>query len=426
MIRFTSLLTALDGAAVCIFGVVLSAAFCDIRWTARKRWFLVLSTVLMLGLQAVFYFGGGYNAAQSAYPLITHLPLVLVLYGLSGQGLWALVSVLTAFSCCQLRRWLALVLCLPFPGSVLALDIAQLLLTFPILLVLLHFAAPSVRSLAGWPRSLQLQFGILPALCYGYDYLTQVYTNLLADGNPAAVEFMFFVTCASYLVFLLRLTRQQRESWELEQARNSLNLQVRQAVREIEALRQSQRTASTYRHDLRHHMQYLAACLENGRTDQAQEYIHSVCSGIEASRVTLYCENEAANLILSAFAGRAKAADIGFRAEASIPQSLPLPETDLCVLLSNALENALHACQEQKALGRAADIALSAYQKNGRLFLQLTNSCGPDVAFVQGLPVTDRPGHGLGVRSICTIVEQHGGLSSFSAQNGRFTLRVAL
>ena len=105
--------------------------------------------------------------------------------------------------------------------------------------------------------------------------------------------------------------------------------------------------ASTYRHDLRHHLQYLSACIENGRTEAAQEYIHSVCAEIEASKVNVYCENEAANLILSSFAARAQHDGIDFRVHAAIPLILPLPDSDLCVLFSNALENALHAGQHQ-------------------------------------------------------------------------------
>ena len=63
---------------------------------------------------------------------------------------------------------------------------------------------------------------------------------------------------------------------------------------------------------LRHHMQFLAGCIENGRTEQALGYIRSVCSEIEAGKVTAYCENEAANLIFSAFADRAAKAGVQF------------------------------------------------------------------------------------------------------------------
>ena len=141
-------------------------------------------------------------------------------------------------------------------------------------------------------------------------------------------------------------------------------------MREIEAMRESQRKASTYRHDLRHHLQYLSACIENGRTEAAQEYIHSVCAEIEASKVNVYCENEAANLILSSFAARAQHDGIDFRVHAAIPLILPLPDSDLCVLFSNALENALHAGQRQKQAGKPAVVETTAYEKNGRVFVR--------------------------------------------------------
>ena len=39
---------------------------------------------------------------------------------------------------------------------------------------------------------------------------------------------------------------------------------------------------------------------------------------------------------------------------------------------------------------------------------------------------TDPPGHGIGVSSICAIVERYGGLYSFSVREGKFVLRVSL
>ena len=204
---------------------------------------------------------------------------------------------------------------------------------------------------------------MIPLLSYLFDYFTRIYTDLLSSGNQAAVEFMPFVCSLAYLGFVLHTTQEQQLRSQLEQTRNSLNLQVAQAVREIEAMRESQRKASTYRHDLRHHLQYLSACIENGRTEAAQEYIHSVCAEIEASKVNVYCENEAANLILSSFAARAQHDGIDFRVHAAIPLILPLPDSDLCVLFSNALENALHAGQRQKQAGKPAVVETTAYEK---------------------------------------------------------------
>ena len=97
----------------------------------------------------------------------------------------------------------------------------------------------------------------------------------------------------------------------LREAQKSLDIQLTQAVREINALRESQILASRYRHDMRHHLQYLSACIENGQEEQAQAYIAGICEEIEAQKVQRYCENEAANLILSAFVGRAEKEGIG-------------------------------------------------------------------------------------------------------------------
>ena len=142
--------------------------------------------------------------------------------------------------------------------------------------------------------------------------------------------------------------------------------------------------------------------------------------------MTTYCENEAANLIFSSFAGRAESCGVPLNIQAHIPQLISVAETDLCVLLSNALENALRACRRMKAENGPAYIEVTAREKNGHLFLQFVNPCPEGIQFENGLPVTHAEGHGIGVRSIRAIVEKYKGLSDFSVQDGRFILRVSL
>lgn len=412
--------------SVGIFGIILSAAFCDIQWTRQKGLVLAGSIAVILMFQGIIYFWVDSNIVEILYPFITHLPLTILLSVLSKKCLWSAVSVLTAYLCCQLRRWLALLIVAIFSGGTMMQNTVELILTLPILVLLLRFIAPSVRSISHYSTSVQIQFGLVPLLYYGFDYLTRVYTNLLLKGTLVAVEFMPFVCSAAYLIFVVHASTAGRIRSQLEQTQSFLNLQIEQAVREIEALRTSQQKAKTYRHDLRHHMRYLSSCIENKRFEQAQEYIYEICSEIEETRVITFCENEAANLIFSSFAGRAKDAGISIKINAQISQNIPISESDLCVLISNALENALHACQRQKENGSSATIEVSAYEQKGKFFLQLLNSCDSEVIFEQGLPVTDNPGHGIGVRSICAIVEQYNGIYTFSLKDGIFILRVSL
>ena len=420
-------MTLLNDAAVGVYGMILSAAFCGITWTKGKKWIYGLSMAAILLAQAAVYgMTTDLQLLKLLYPLVTHMPLVLVLAILERKLLWPTISVLTAYLCCQLRRWLALLLTALMSGGAEVQTAAELALTLPLLLGLLYFVAPAVRTIAGYKPAMQVRFGLIPAVGYLFDYLTRIYTDLLAQGTPAAVEFMPFVCCVAYLAFVLRSSAENETRLRLEQTQENLHLQVTQATREIASLRESERRASTYRHDLRHHMQYLAGCIENGRTEQAQAYIREVCAEIESQKVRVFCENETVNLILSAFAGRAEESGVPLRVRAEVPHFIPVAETDLCVLLSNALENALHACQRLRQTGEPCDIELVVYEKSGKFFLQVTNTCPPGVTFEKGLPVTREPGHGIGVRSICSIAERYNGMYSFSEKDGRFVLRVSL
>ncbi len=414
-----------NSVAVSLFGIVLSAAFCNISWTPQNKKRFLLCTALILSIAGIVYIGIDPNIGRYFYPLHTHLPLALALCWLSREKLWPFISVLTAYLCCQLRRWIALVVIAMFAGGDTMQYITEMIVTLPLLFVLLK-AAPAIRSVSQYSIAVQLQFGIIPALYYAFDYITRVYTRLLTSGSPVVVEFMPFVCCVAYLIFLLHASKEQTARIRLEQLQSSLNMQVNQAVWEIDALRESQRKTRAYRHDLRHHLQYLSSCLKNGQYEQAQNYIHSINQEIEASRVTVYCENEAANLILSSFANRAAMQDIPMSIHAVLPDVLPIAESDLCVLLSNALENAIHACRKD-ADGIPGHIEVQTYEKQGKFFLQVSNDCRRPVQFDDhGLPVADRPGHGIGVHSICSIVERCGGVYSFSVQNGLFILRISL
>lgn len=422
----SALISLLNDFSVSFFGSFLSAAFCDAFKNRKKRWMFWCYMVVMPLLQGGVYLVWNAEVLRQIYPVVVHLPLFFLLWLMTGKRLWPLISILSAYLCCELRRWLALLVVAVLQGGDMMQDICELFVTVPLLLLLHHFFSPVIRPLSASPVKRQCIFGLVPAVYYLFDYGTRVYTDVLYSGGAAAVEFMPFVCCLVYMAFLIyHSTREQTEN-ELQQVKKSLDIQLTQAVREINALRESQTLAIQYRHDLRHHLQYLSACLENGQTEQARAYISGICEEIESQKVRNYCENETANLILSSFAGRARQAGIAMKIQGRLPAQLPVSDSDLCVLLSNALENALHACQPFADANEPCDIDVQVYERESRIFLQVTNSCKSEVRFEQGLPVSDRAGHGIGVQSICAIVQKYNGVCTFLTKDDRFILRLSL
>ena len=59
-----NVLTVPNGIVVALFGIVLSASFCDICWTKRNRIVLAAGTAAILLLQGAITFGASWDAMQ--------------------------------------------------------------------------------------------------------------------------------------------------------------------------------------------------------------------------------------------------------------------------------------------------------------------------------------------------------------------------
>jgi len=106
-----SLLELLNGCLVLIFGLFLSVHISGGWAYARQRRSIMLLYLIFLAIQAVLTMRFGMAFVQRIYPLIVHVPLVLILIIAMKRRIdIALFSVFTAYLCCQLPGW---VLCSP-------------------------------------------------------------------------------------------------------------------------------------------------------------------------------------------------------------------------------------------------------------------------------------------------------------------------
>ena len=200
--------------------------------------------------------------------------------------------------------------------------------------------------------------------------------------------------------------------------------QLKQAEAEMASLRQAEAQAAAYHHDMRHHLTAIDGFLSAGNLQQTREYIKTVRTDFEVITPKRFCENELVNLLCSSFFAKAERMGARLKVEADVPALLPVSDTELCALLSNGLENALNAAETQNESRRWVEFYCGV--RLDKLLIEIRNPHSGEIVFRDGLPVSDRPDHGYGCRSIRTITESYQGLCEFSAENGIFTLRVAL
>ncbi|MBO7739014.1 MAG: ATP-binding protein, partial [Oscillospiraceae bacterium] len=106
------------------------------------------------------------------------------------------------------------------------------------------------------------------------------------------------------------------------------------------------------------------------------------------------------------------------------PDSFEANESELATALSNAMENAINACEKLPQENRFIEVkALSKPQ----FIIMVRNSFAGNVEFdAHGIPQSAEEGHGFGTRSIAAFCTKVGGYYEFKAENGVFTLFMHL
>lgn len=369
------------------FGATVAVSFAGMPNTRKNYLALVCFISVSFILQIVCLGTWGMAVTLKIYPLLSHLPVVLfiVLY-LKRSWLVSLTSMFISYLCCQPPRWIGAVAGDAFK-SVSMDHIGYIVTAFLMYYLLQKYVVNSARHLMERSVKACMLFGAMPAFFYLFDYATTVYTDFLYTGARAAVQFMPFVTSAFYFVFVLFYYNETKKQASIQRELDMLDSQLRQAQTEFASLKQMQDNAATYRHDMRHHFALLQGLAQGERIEEIKEYLQTAQSDMDAITPIRFCENETVNLILSSFASKAKRWEITFTFEAKLPDSLSFCDTELCSLLSNALENAIQA-SKNIADNNERHIRLRMYSKNNKLCIDIRNRYQAEPVFDQGLPVS--------------------------------------
>ena len=423
--NIASALDIFNYGLVLIYGLVLDVAIAGGCETARQKRVILCLCPAFLLIQSLGWLTLGEAGVKQIYPIIVHLPLVLILVTVLKRS-WgvAIVSTCTAYLCCQPPRWGSIAV-EALTHSAVAADIVYILLICGIFCLLRRYFVAAAYSTMTYSRWALLLFGSLPCTYYIFDYATTVYSDALYSGIQALNEFLPTALITFYILFLpaFHIETQKRSNAEVQ--RSLLEVELKQSQQEMDSMRASEMQTAVYQHDMRHHLNMIGGLLAAGQSQQAQDYIQKVQADVESITTRRFCENETVNLLCSAFAQRAERSGVQLQVDARVPGDLPISDTELCSLLSNALENALRVAGGLEPPARRV-VALYCGIRLGKLLIEVRNPYDTPPVLRNGVPVTDEAGHGYGCRSIQAIAQRRGGLCQFLAEDGTFLLRVML
>lgn len=425
MINAESILNILNYAFVLFFGITISLCLADIPFSRNKKTYLL--TYLIFGVaQIVFYLLLGESALYKCYPFLIHLPLIfLICFVLKNNIHVSMIAVLSAYLLCTPRKWFGTLIASFFSNDPNIFNIAAILVTIPLLFLVIRYMAPYITKLKYESQTVLLLFIVLPLSYYVLEYCFTVYTDLLHTGGAVIIDFMDSFLVVLYFILSILTIEFSSQRNQAEQEKILLATAASQAQKQLQQLSHSEKQSAIYRHDLRHHIQFLQECIREHQFDQAMQYMSDITASLDNIVVKKYCANEAINLILSSYIDQASEQQISATVSVTATDFSRFQIPDLCSLLANALENAIHACIEIPSTD-ARHITLKIYEKNNLLCINMANSYQKEPLFKDNIPVSGYSGHGIGVQSIISVIEKYHGVYGFFASRGEFRFQASL
>lgn len=420
---FIQLLSFVHNLTTLLFGIFISAFFLGVKQNRRN----ILRLFIFFSFEGIIYITCflllGKDITNRLYAGIVHLPLVLFLtlyykYSLLSSG----ISVVSAYLCCQLSNWIGIVI-LSITDALWCYYVSRVFITCISFILLSKMVCRTTEIIfCREDRELYI-IGFLPSVYYLFDYMFTKLSDFLYSGSKAVVEFMGFSFCICYLAFLFVYFREYETRQEMNRYNNLMEIQLSSIMKEIEQVKHNKQSLSILRHDMRHHLNLIMTQLQNNNIKQAVDYIIEISDTYDDTVITVYCKNEMINSIVSIYYSRFVDKEIALNCNISVGSSLPCPDIAICTILSNALENALHALEEENT---EKWVSLTISQKENHLLLRIENPIVRPPHFVDGIPVSRRKGHGLGVKSIVYYTEMLHGQCQFSVSNRIFLLRIII
>jgi sensor histidine kinase regulating citrate/malate metabolism len=252
-------------------------------------------------------------------------------------------------------------------------------------------------------------------LAFDYQYVVLEedgsFEYLLSHWQLLAMHLLGLVSLFCILFSYKKLQQNFRLCTELsllEQEEHSLNQYVEEAKTRYD------RTKS-FRHDIKNHIEVVKNLLQSGKLEEAVSYIEDMDDMAENMSFPCSTNNPVVDILVENKLGIAKSMGIDVDCSLLLPYPCGLKDIDICIILSNALDNAIQAVKRLDA-GMEKYIQVSGRIQGDFLMMEVENSFHGKGAFKKG----------TGLSNVKKVAEKYGGAMSIETQENKFVLHVLL
>lgn len=236
------------------------------------------------------------------------------------------------------------------------------------------------------------------------------------------ISVIFILFCMFQIIFYF-IAKTVVGKIETEKKLHIYKIQAEQ----YQAMKSYMENTKKLRHDFKHTANTAIRLANDGKTSELVEYLNSYNKSIDSlNKQYIFCKHSAANAILSYYAEIAQQNDIKTNWRIFIPEKLNIEDSDLCNIIGNLLENAIHGCMTIQAKKRYIKLSIDI-ENNNEMYIMAINSFNGIVNKQSNKYFSNKKnGSGIGLMSVSITAEKYNGIARFHNSESEFYSEVMM
>lgn len=256
--------------------------------------------------------------------------------------------------------------------------------------------------------------------------ILNLYQDDLVIGENAMtiLAISFFLIAFTMLVIKVidEILKYSQKEWEWDIVEREYERQINY----IHSLDEVTYKLKSQRHDFNHHIGCLYGLMDQNEYEEAKTYLKELIIDMQKLNDILKIDNPVISALINYKLTIAEEKQIKIVTDINIPKQIPFEPIDISIILGNAIDNAIEACEycDEKF------ISIQMYMEKQHLFIRVENAFEASLICTEGVGTkttkVDAENHGFGLSNIRFAVEKYAGLMKTEQKEDKFILNIAL
>jgi sensor histidine kinase regulating citrate/malate metabolism len=242
----------------------------------------------------------------------------------------------------------------------------------------------------------------------------------------AVLEFMLFIilNIAMFYIYI-----KIYESYEIKRNNDIYRMEIDLYSKHIKEKESAMQEFRRTKHDFKHQLINLRSFAEKGEYEELKNYIDELIDLKSMDNFSYVdTDNSLLDTLLNFKYEAAREQKIKFKIDVDVPYNLPFDNTDLCIILGNAIDNAIEACMYVENEEKYIDLMIKYEQ--GNLIIVMENIFDGNIMkdrsgnFISRK--ADKDNHGIGMSSIKHSLNKYHGYIDVCIEGNRYILKMIM